>query len=274
MDGVAMEKYLEANRKMWNEYAQIHYTSTHYDVEQFKAGTLSLLSIEREELGDVAGKSLLHLMCHFGMDTLSWAKLGSTVTGVDFSEKAIELARMLSKELGIEGTFIHSNIYDLPKVLSGKFDIVFTSYGVLCWLPDLENWAKIIAHYLKPAGTFYIVEFHPFAWVFQNEGDIQELEVAYPYFERRKPLKFEIQGSYADKTAKTKQKYEYEWPHSVSEILNALIDAGLNIQFFHEYSYSAFEMYPFMEKHEDGWWRLKDQKVAIPLMFSLKAIKE
>jgi SAM-dependent methyltransferase len=193
---------------------------------------------------------------------------------VDFSEKAIELARKLSKEMGIAGTFIHANLYELPQVLAGTFDIVFTSYGVLCWLPDLKKWAKIIAQYLKPGGIVYIVEGHPFAEVFQNEGEVRELEVAYPYFEQQTPLEFEVQGSYADKTAKIKQKYEYEWPHSVSEILNALIDVRLKIQFFHEFPFSAFEIFPFMEQHEDGWWRLKGQKGALPLMFSLKAIKE
>ena len=268
-----MENYFEANRKMWDELAVIHYKSKFYDVEGFKAGKLSLFSIERKELGDITGKSLLHLMCHFGMDTLSWAKLGAKVTGVDFSEKAIELARALSKETGIEGNFICANIYDLPKVLSEEFDIVFTSYGVLTWLPDLQNWATIIARFLKARGLFYMVELHPFTWIFQDE-DVTELEVTHPYFKEQEPIKFEVKGSYADETAQINQEYNYEWPYSFSEILNSLINAGLKIQFVNEYPYCTYKMFPFMEKHEDGWWRLKNQKGVIPLMFSLKAIKE
>ncbi len=269
-----MENYFEVNRKRWDELAKIHFKSKFYDVEGFKAGKSSLFSIELEELGDVAGKSLLHLMCHFGMDTLSWARLGAKVTGVDFSVHAIELARALSKEIGVAGNFTCANIYDLPQILSGEFDIVFTSYGVLTWLPDLENWANIITHFLKSRGTFYMVELHPFSWIFQDVGDVKELEIVDPYFEQQEPIKFEVKGSYAAETAQTTQEYEYQWHHSFSEILNSLIKAGLIIQFVNEYPYCAYQMFPFMEKHEDGWWRLKDQKVAIPLMFSLKAVKE
>ena len=144
-----MEEYLKKNLDMWNDWAPLHAESEFYDVEGFKNGRNSLDSIELEEVGDVTGKSLLHLQCHFGMDTLSWARLGARVTGVDFSDKAIDIARSLSTELGIEADFICSSVYDLRKNLDGKFDIVYTSAGVLCWLPDLKQWAEIINHFPK-----------------------------------------------------------------------------------------------------------------------------
>ncbi|UCB52608.1 MAG: class I SAM-dependent methyltransferase, partial [Candidatus Zixiibacteriota bacterium] len=150
-----MDKFMKQNLKHWNEVTPIHRKSEFYGVEGFKAGRCTLMPLEREELGDVSGKTLLHLQCHFGLDTLSWARLGARVTGVDFSEKAIDLAKSLSKELGIDADFVHSNIYHLPDVLKGEFDIAYTSHGVLCWLPDLAEWGRIIARFLKPGGTFY-----------------------------------------------------------------------------------------------------------------------
>ncbi len=143
-----MDEYLKKNKELWNELTAIHAGSEFYDVDGFKRGKCSLSSIELEELGDVSGKSLLHLQCHFGLDTLSWARLGARVTGVDFSDKAIDLARSLSRDLKIEADFVQSDIYDLPDNLDGEFDIVFTSGGVLPWLPDLKRWAEIITHFL------------------------------------------------------------------------------------------------------------------------------
>lgn len=263
-----MDKYLEANRALWNEWAAIHEKSEFYDVAGFKAGKLSLHSIEIEELGDVSGKTLLHLQCHFGLDTLSWVRLGARVTGVDFSEKAIALARSLSQELSIPATFICADIYELPKLLAQKFDIVFTSAGVLCWLPDLQRWTQIISHFLKPGGIFYIREFHPFALVFDDRENLTDLRVAYPYFHAPEPLRCPVKGSYADRSATVSQTVAYEWVHSLSDILNALISAGLKIEFLHEFPYCTFQMLPFMEQSEDGHWRLKQN---LPLMFSLKA---
>ena len=267
-----MDKHLEQNLRHWNEVTPIHEKSEFYDVEGFKAGRCTLMPLEREELGDVCGKTLLHLQCHFGLDTMSWARLGAKVTGVDFSDKAIELARSLSKELGLEANFVQSDIYRLPEVLKGEFDIVYTSYGVLCWLPDLSGWAKIINHFLKDKGTFYLVEAHPINNVFENERDTKELKVSYSYFHSPQPTRWEADGSYADKNAKVINP-TYEWTHPLGDIINALISVGLRIEFLHEFPYTCEDHYPFMEKGEDGWWRLKGDKVTIPLMFSVKATK-
>ncbi len=270
-----MDAYLESNLAHWNELTPIHAKSAFYDVEGFKAGKSSLTSIELEELGEVSGKSLLHLQCHFGLDTISWARLGAQVTGVDFSDKAIALARSLSEELGKEAEFVLSNVYDLPGVLDQRFDIVFTSYGVLGWLPDLRRWAQVISHFLRPGGTFYIAELHPFATVFYSEADATDLRVHYPYFHTPKPMRFEPDGSgsYADRSAPV-HTGSFEWHHSMGEILTSLISAGLNIQFLHEFPYCIEPLLPLMEQGEDGWWRLKEQRESLPLMFSIKATKQ
>jgi 2-polyprenyl-3-methyl-5-hydroxy-6-metoxy-1,4-benzoquinol methylase len=267
-----LDDYFDANRALWNEYTPIHARSKFYDLEGFKAGRNSLHAFEIEELGDVAGKSLLHLQCHFGMDTLSWARLGAKVTGVDFSDRAIELAEKLALELDLEAQFICANVYELPQVMQGKFDIVYTSGGVLTWLPDLPRWAGVIAHFLKKGGAFYITEIHPFSQVFDDEQGVSVLSVRYPYFSPPGPLVFDVQGSYADRVAQIDQKVVYEWVHSLSDVLNALIAAGLRIEFMHELPFTIYAQMPdLMEQGSDGLWRLKEDGGSIPLLFSLKA---
>lgn len=267
-----MNEFEAVNRSNWDALVPIHARSAFYDVAGFKAGKLTLLPIEREELGDVAGKSLLHLQCHFGLDTLSWARLGAHVTGIDYAPRAIELARTLSRETGLAAEFVCSSVYDLPQVLSGHFDIVFTSYGVLCWLPDLRPWGQVIAHFLKPGGVFYMVEFHPFLGVFYNESDATDLRLAYPYFHRPDPDAFAAEGSYADPNAAL-SFVSYEWSHSLSDILNSLLDAGLRLEFLHEFPVCGYRHMPFMVQGEDGWWRLPEHQESVPLMFSVKARK-
>jgi SAM-dependent methyltransferase len=264
-----MEEYLKNNLDLWNELTPIHARSIFYDVEGFRKGRCTLDSIELEEVGDVMGKSLLHLQCHFGMDTLSWARLGAKATGVDFSDKAITLARNLSKETGVKADFICTDIYELPEVLSKKFDIVFTSRGVLCWLPDLDHWAKVITHFLKPGGFFYIIEGHPFTMVFDDE-DSRELKVRYSYFDNPEPDKWEPEHDYADKDAIITHP-SYEWPHSLSAIMTSLINAGLRIEFFHEFPDITYKQFPFMDEYKARHWNIKGG--MIPLTFSLKATK-
>jgi SAM-dependent methyltransferase len=266
-----MNEYMKSNQELWNAWTELHEKSSFYDIEGFRAGRSTLRGVEKEELGDVAGKSLLHLQCHFGLDTLSWARLGAVVTGVDFSEKSIALARLLSSDLGIPANFVHSNVYDLPETLSGQFDIVVTSYGVLWWLPDLTRWAQVISHFLKPRGTFLVVESHPMAMVFEADH-ASELKVAHPYFPAPEPLKLDVKGSYASDS--DYRGVEYGWPHTMGELVNSLIASGLKIESLYEFPFLAWRMFPFMEQSEDGWWRLPGQVVEIPLMFSLRAVKE
>ena len=265
-----MDDYMKNNRDLWNEITPIHAQSKFYDVEKFKNGRCTLKSIELEEVGNVTGRSLLHLQCHFGLDTLSWVRLGAKATGVDFSEKSIELARSLSEEIGIKADFVYSSIYDLPDVLEGKFDIVYTSTGVLCWLPDLMKWARVISHFLKPGGYFYIFEEHPFTVVFDNLAGVTELKVTQSYFHTAEPVAWEVTGSYTG--GKTDRLHtSYEWTHSMGDIINALISGGMRIEFVHEFTLCSWHRFPFMEQDEAGWWRIKGDK--IPLTFSLKATK-
>ncbi len=265
-----MKQYIDANRDHWNETTPIHVSSKFYNVEGFKAGTSTLKSTELAEVGDVAGKTLLHLQCHFGLDTLSWARLGAKVTGVDFSEKAIDQARSLSQELNIRAEFVCCDVYDLPQRTNRMYDIVFTSYGVLCWLPDLKRWAEIIARSLKPGGFFYIVESHPLMSVFDNSRSATGLKVAYSYFGTPEPTRWDPEGDYAEKEASVRNP-SYEWTHSMQEIVCSLIDAGLRIDFLHESPVLFYWWAPFTEMNDRGEWHVKGDPV--PLVFSLKATK-
>ena len=266
-----MENYFEHNKELWNESTPIHVGSVQYDVAGFKAGKTSLKTVESAEVGDVKGKRLLHLQCHFGMDTLSWARLGAKVTGVDFSDAAIAQAKALSAELSIPADFICGNIYDLPGLLKGKFDIVFTSSGVLCWLPDLPRWAGIIAHYLKQGGFFYIAEFHPVLNIFDNSKKATGLRVTQSYFHKPEPTRWEPEGDYADPGVVGK-KPSYEWTHSLGDILNALIGAGLRINFLHEFPTSEnWNWAPFTKQDAQGYWRVEGG--LVPFVFSLKATR-
>ncbi|MBN2155788.1 MAG: class I SAM-dependent methyltransferase [Candidatus Lokiarchaeota archaeon] len=267
------DEYFDTNRKNWNERVEIHSKSKFYGLEKFKKTRNSLLRLEQKELGDVSGKLMLHLQCHFGMDSLSLANMGAIVTGVDFSDKAVELARSLSKELAIPANFIESNIYSLTEHLTGQFDIVFTSYGVLAWLPDLENWAKIINHFLKPGGFFYIIDGHPFGQLF-DEKFKDHLRIAYNYFTEGQVEHYEDGYTYASDTP-MKNKTAYEWRHPISSIINNLVNVGLTIEKFHEYPYSEYKSHPMLFKHEDGYYYFPPEfPYKVPLMFSLKAFKK
>lgn len=266
-----IEKYLQTNKAMWNEYVGINSHSAMYNLDAFRQGANMLNSVERDEVGDVKGKTLLHLQCHFGMDTLSWARLGAQVTGMDFSDEGIKLAKKLSEDLSIPGRFVCCDLYDLPQALPAEtFDIVFTSYGALCWLPDIKRWAEIAASYVKPGGFLYIAEFHPFALVFDDESE--ELRFRYPYYE--KMMSFDVEGSYADRNAQVSVKRDYEWNHTMGEIVTGLIDAGLRIEYLHEYPFSVYGQLAMLRPDGKGYWHFPDGAKPIPLMYSLKASKE
>lgn len=266
-----MKVYYEANKRRWNELVGIHTTSGGYDVNGFLRGKSSLHAPELEALPDVEGKTLLHLQCYFGMDTLSWARRGAKVTGVDFSDKAVEMARLLAQKAGLEAEFINCNLYDLPKHLEEQFDIVYTSYGVLTWLNDINDWARIVVRYLKPGGTFFIAEFHPFVWVYDNEHPTQ-LVIKYDYWHKTEPDHSMSEDSYASGGLKLKNTDTYEWAHPLGTVVTTLIDAGLTIEWLHEYPYSVNkDQFKFMKKDTEGYWRIPGDPV--PLMYSIKATK-
>ncbi len=270
--------WYEANKENWNQRTRVHKDSDFYDRKGFINGKDVLTPIELNELGNVRNKSMLHLQCHFGMDSLNWARLGAHVTGVDLSDEAIKEARNLNEEMGMDAKFICCNVYDLhPKSISsssispgldaGSFDIVFTSYGTIGWLPDLEKWAEIIAFYLKPGGLFYIADFHPVVWMFDDEFTA----IKY-YYSNIEVIVTENDGTYTDRSANIKGK-EYGWNHSISEILNALLKQGLQLRQFNEYMYSPYPCFRNMAESEKGKWHIKGMEGKIPMVYSLKAIK-
>jgi SAM-dependent methyltransferase len=269
------ETALRDNNALWDEWTRIHEASEFYDLAGFKRGGIRIKDFELAEIGPVEGVDVLHLQCHFGLDTLSFARLGARVTGADFSQVAIDLARSIATEIGHpEARFVRANLYDLPDVLEGDFDLVYTSGGVLGWLPDIRAWARVVAHFVRPGGRFYITEVHPVAQVFA-EDDVApgELVLRYPYWEHEAPISNPVVGSYADREAAVETKTEHGWDHGLGEIVTALIDAGLRIEFLHEF---PFVLWPiaFLERSPDGRHRLPaSSQGELPLYFSLLASK-
>ena len=259
------KNYLEINRQSWNNKTEIHLKSAFYDLDGFMKGKSSLNDIELDLLGDVQGKSILHLQCHFGQDSLSLSRLGAEVTGIDLSDKAIESAKLIAQQINSSATFICCNIYDLPKHLNQKFDIVFTSYGTIGWLPDLNEWAKIIAQFLKPKGKFVFVEFHPVVWMFDNDFK----KVAYNYFNSGAIVETE-NGTYADKEADIKLDYVM-WNHSLSEVINSLIYHGFNINSLDEFDYSPYNCFNHTIEIAPQKFRISHFDNKIPMIFSISA---
>jgi SAM-dependent methyltransferase len=265
-----MEKhadYFEANRSLWNQRTAVHKDSGFYNLTGFKAGESVLTPIELDELGDVNGKKILHLQCHFGMDSLDWARRGAKVTGIDLSDQAIKEAVNLNKELGLDAKFVCCNVYDTSTYVQDLFDIVFTSYGTVGWLPDLDPWAGMIAERLKQGGIFYIAEFHPVVWMFDD--DFTHIKYSY---QKAEVIVTENEGTYTDRNAAITGK-EYSWNHSLAEVMNALIRAGLRIELFNEYMYSPYPCFRNTVELEKGKWYIRGLEGKIPMVYSIKATK-
>jgi ubiquinone/menaquinone biosynthesis C-methylase UbiE len=261
------QSYFEENKQSWNKRTAVHKDSAFYDLGSFKNGKSSLNKIELEELGDVKGKTLLHLQCHFGMDTMSWERAGAACVGVDLSDEAINLAKEVNADLNLNTQFVCCNVYDLKQYLDKKFDIVFTSYGTVGWLPDLDSWAEIVSHFLKPGGIFYIADFHPVLWMMDENFE----QIKYDYF-NTKVITEEITGTYTNRDAPIKS-IEHGWNHPFSEIINALLKNNLQIQQFNEFSYSPYNCFNNLEKGADEMWRIKGMNEKMPMMYSIKATK-
>ena len=262
------KNYIEINRESWNNRTDAHLESEFYDLEGFKNGNTSLNDIELDLLGDIKGKSILHLQCHFGQDSISLSRLGAEVTGVDLSDKAIQSAKKLAKETNTDTTFICSDIYDLPNHLEKEFDIVFTSYGTIGWLPDLDKWAKVVSIFLKPNGKFVFVEFHPVVWMFDDNFE----NIAYRYFNSGAIVEIES-GTYADKNADITQDYVM-WNHGFSEVLNSLITNGLEINSLDEYDYSPYNCFNKTIEIAPKKFRIEHLGDKIPMVYSVLATKK
>ncbi len=259
--------YININKKLWDKRTAIHYKSKFYNVTSFLKGKDSLNAIELALLGDIKGKDILHLQCHFGMDSISLARHGAQVTGVDFSEKAIEKANYLNKQLNTHVTFIQSDIYQLSNILEDKFDIIFTSYGVLGWLPDMNKWAHVIQHFLKPKGTLVLVEFHPIIWMYSNDFN----KIAYNYMNDG-PIVEDLEGTYTDADKHIQEK-SVSWNHGLSEVINPLIKSGMQILDFQEYNYSPYDCFENTLKIAEQKFQIKNLENRFPMVYSIKAQK-
>lgn len=261
------EQPIDANRKLWDVRTALHLDSDFYDVDGFLAGKSSLCGIESDELGDIAGKSVLHLQCHFGLDSLSLARLGAHVTGVDFSQVAIDAANELADRAELNARFLCCDVLKLSEHLNEQFDIVFTSFGVLGWLPCMRQWASVVARFLKPGGLLYLLEFDRH-FIQLNEGGF----IAYDYFHRNQPDKEVVTDTYADQ--KTHEPMdEFWWNHSMADILNGLIEAGLRIESLAEFPYSPYRLHDGMVEAGPGRWVHREIGEKIPYMFSIRATK-
>lgn len=257
--------YLKINKKLWNDKTPVHYTSDFYDVKSFLKGRDSLNSIESGLLGNIRNKEILHLQCHFGMDTISLARRGATATGIDLSDQSINLAIDLNIKAGTKANFIQSDVYSLPDNLNIQFDIVFTSYGTIGWLPDVKKWAEIIHHFLKPGGKFIMVEFHPVVWMFDDNFK----EIIYKYADTD-PIVEELKGTYTNRKANIKNK-SVSWNHGLATILDALIQTGLMIEGFQEYDYSPYDCFNNTVEIEQGRFQIKGLEGKIPMLYSVVA---
>lgn len=260
---MSTKDFFEWNKDTWNQKTGVHVDSDFYDHASFLKGKSSLNSFELALLGDVKGKKILHLQCHFGQDTLSLARMGAQVTGVDLSNEAIDLAKNTASELNLDAEFICCNVFDLKEHLQGEFDIVFTSYGTIGWLPDLNRWADIVQHFLAPQGQFIFVEFHPVIWMFDDDFT----KVAYNYFQDE-PIIEEVQGTYANPEADLVTKTA-SWNHGLGEVFQALKEAGVAIYDFKEYNYSPYNCLRHMEEYAPGKFRIQHLKNNIPYVYSL-----
>jgi SAM-dependent methyltransferase len=268
----------EVNRAWWDERVPIHVGSAFYDVEGFRAGGSSLRPFEVEEVGDVAGKRLVHLQCHFGLDSLSWARAGASVVGLDFSPAAVEAATELAQETGLEARFVCADVYDAVEALGGeRFEIAYTGLGALNWLPNLPRWAEIVAALLEPGGFLYVSEFHPFTWVFADDT----LDIEYDYFHDPEGESFDDgeQGSYADVTAPTRNNATREWAHTISDVVSAVLGAGLRIDLVNEFDYTLFPRFDHLELDTEALgagvvYRQPQGTPRLPLMYSLRARRD
>lgn len=262
-----MFDYLKYNRDTWNKKTAVHLDSEFYDMKAFMSGRTSLNAIELDLLGDVKGKSILHLQCHFGQDSLSLARMGASVTGIDLSNTAIKQAKELSNKLEMDANFICCDIYDTPNEIKEQFDIVFASYGTIGWLPDMKRWAEVVNKMLLPGGKFVFVEFHPAVWMFDDDFKT----IGYDYFNTGEIVE-SYSGSYADRNADI-ETTSVMWNHSLADVLQNLIDQGLEIKNFQEYDYSPYNCLRNMQETEPGKWVIEHFSKKFPMVYSVVATK-
>ncbi|WP_299521784.1 class I SAM-dependent methyltransferase [uncultured Lutibacter sp.] len=259
--------YLKINKESWNSRVDTHYDSEFYDNKSFIAGKSSLNDIELEILPNLEGKSVLHLQCHFGQDSISLSRMGAKVTGVDLSNDSISKANELAAITNSDAKFICCDVYDLPNHLDGEFDIIFSSYGAICWLPDLNKWAEIVSRFLKKNGKFIFVEFHPV--VGMVDENLNDLEAS--YFNAG-PIHANREGTYTE-GGSTDSKQFVTWNHSIGEVVNSMIENGLEINSLKEYDYSPYNCFQRTFEDEPNKFRIKHKGNNAPMVYSVLATK-
>lgn len=265
-----MSDYVDINRRNWDERAAIH--ARDYNLDRFRAGEDALHAIEAAELGDIGGKRVLHLQCHIGPDTLSLVRRGATVTGLDFSSAALNVARRLSDETGLKADFVEGTVYQAPDLTPGPFDLVFTTWGTICWLPDVRKWAEVVASVLKPGGELYFADAHPGFNVL--EEDAGRFVATYDFqTPPGQPLHFADETTYTGDPTIISHKMTREWIHSLSAVLGGLIDAGLTITMFREHELLPWQGLKSLVPASERMWRLPDGAPRVPLSYSVRAKK-
>jgi 2-polyprenyl-3-methyl-5-hydroxy-6-metoxy-1,4-benzoquinol methylase len=261
------ENYLEINKKLWNNKTDVHIQSDFYYIPGFLKGATSLKPIELSLLGEIRGKRILHLQCHFGQDSISLARMGAEVTGVDFSERAIDQAILLSEKTKTNIRFINADVYKLSEIINEQFDIIFTSYGVLGWLPDMKKWSQVVNHFLSPGGKLILVEFHPVVWMFDDNIS----HIQYSYFNKEAIVET-TSGTYADKSAPL-NNLSISWNHGLGEVITALTGQNLKVIDFKEYDYSPYNCLSRLIERDPGKFHFEHLPEKIPIVYSLVVVK-
>jgi SAM-dependent methyltransferase len=273
-----LDERFAPNQAWWDERVAGHVASEFYDVARFREGGSTLRPFEIEEVGDVAGKRLAHLQCHFGLDSLSWARAGAAVVGLDFSEPAVETANRLAAETGLEARFVQSDVHVAVSALGSEgFDVVYTGLGALNWLPDLSRWAAIVAELLVPGGFLYLSEFHPLTWIFADDDPVIELD--YVHNPAGETFDDGVQGSYADLDVPTRNNATIEWAHTLSDVVTAVLRAGLRLELLHEHDYTLFPRFSHLVEDREMLsagvvYRQPEGRPRLPLMYSLRARRD
>jgi SAM-dependent methyltransferase len=272
---VSGDERFEANRRNWDERSHLHASSVGYDIDRLRSSAHELSDVvdfDRRFLGDLTGHRVVHLQCHIGTDTLSLARLGAAVVGVDQSGDSLAYARRLFAETGTAGSFVQSNVYDAVAALDGRFDLVYTGVGALNWLPSIERWAAVVAELLAPGGRLYIREGHPMLWALDDDAS-DGLRVAYPYFETEAPIVFDEDTTYVEHTGTITNTRTYEWNHGLGEIFTALTGHGLTVTHLEEHRGLEWKMFDHMVEEDRQWKLPPDQRDSVPMMYSLIALK-
>jgi SAM-dependent methyltransferase len=273
-----VDEYAQVNRANWDERVPAHAASPDYNVDDFLADPAYLSDVVRFDLpllGDISGQRGVHLQCHIGTDTISLARLGASMTGVDFSGPAVRQARAFAEQTGADATFVESDIYEAADAVGrGAFDFVFTGIGALCWLPSVSRWARVVADVLHPGGRLFIREGHPVLWSLAGEREDDLIVIEYPYFERDEPTIFDQGGTYVATEAEFEHTITHEWNHGLGEIVTSLLDAGMTITGLTEHDSVPWEALPgHMDRIEGDEWRLRDRPWRVPHSYTLQAVK-